>query len=177
VPIELILSFRHFSIQGDVGGGHYYAYIRPSGAVGMDYEAFAEHVRSTGPPSSSQSQKSEGENGKDEAENSKQQKEKVKEVKEVKESLDALARNGQWLKFNDETVMKVTHLTLHSLTLPVLSCPVLSCPVLSCRFSILVTVRRACNGVDVSVVASSLAPLVYSLQACFLILSAPPLNL
>jgi hypothetical protein len=95
-------------MQGDVGGGHYYAYIRPSGAVGMDYEAFAEHVRSTGPPSSSQSQKAEGENGKDEAECSKQQKEKAKELKE---SLDALARNGQWLKFNDETVMKVTHLT------------------------------------------------------------------
>lgn len=96
----------HSTMQGDVGGGHYYAYIRPSGAVGMDYEAFAEHVRSTGPPSSSQNQKVEGENGKEsEAESSKKQKEKTKEVKE---SLDALARNGQWLKFNDETVMKVT---------------------------------------------------------------------
>ena len=93
-------------MQGDVGGGHYYAYIRPSGAVGMDYEAFAEHVRSTGPPSSSQKQKAEGKNGKEgETESSKQQK-----AKEVKESLDALARNGQWLKFNDETVMKVTRL-------------------------------------------------------------------
>ena len=92
-----------------MGGGHYYAYIRPSGAVGMDYEAFAEHVRSTGPPSSSQSQSAaEGESeqaGKEsEAKVMKQQKDKVKE------SLDALARNGQWLKFNDETVMKVTTL-------------------------------------------------------------------
>ena len=113
--LPCIPSFENiFSPQGDVGGGHYYAYIRPNGTVGMNYESFAAHARdvSEGPDVNESVRENAGggkEGGSGDGGESKSDVGGVEERRraEVKNMLDSQARNGQWLKFNDETVMKV----------------------------------------------------------------------
>jgi hypothetical protein len=108
-----------------VGGGHYYAYIRPNGSVGMDYEAFAAHAYTDPHPDAhphapysgqdSNTATGDGHSGSDghaDADAHADMTEATRKSREAaalkrKEELDAAARNGQWLKFNDETVLKV----------------------------------------------------------------------
>ena len=112
-----------------MGGGHYYAYIRPNGSVGMDYEAFAAHAYTDPHPDlgphtpytgqdaptaaiSSTADSHSGPDGTADADAHADMTEATKKSREAaalkrKEELDAAARNGQWLKFNDETVLKV----------------------------------------------------------------------
>ena len=109
-----------FGLQGDVGGGHYYAYIRPNGtgAEGFDYEASADKgagaqsVRSSG--SSSGTAESKGEEG------AVGDEERGGLGGLVRENLDKNARHGQWFKFNDETVLKVGHFAWCHCFLPLL---------------------------------------------------------
>jgi hypothetical protein len=113
-----------------VGGGHYYAYIRPNGSVGMDYEAFAAHAYTDphpdvhphapyggqdAPTTAAANSTGDGHSGPDgsaDADAHADMTEATRKSREAaalkrKEELDAAARNGQWLKFNDETVLKV----------------------------------------------------------------------
>lgn len=96
-----------------MGGGHYYAYIRPDGTVGMNYESFAAHARDVSERSGGGENEKEGEGkregGGGEGGERKGEGDGVDEKRraEMKEMLDTKARNGQWLKFNDETVTKV----------------------------------------------------------------------
>ena len=87
-----------------MGGGHYYAYIRPNGSMGFDYEAFAAHGETNTPI-----QESEPGPYKNNVRFNERKKndEKVEETK--KDLLDRKARDGQWFKFNDEFVLKVKH--------------------------------------------------------------------
>ena len=96
--------------QGDVGGGHYYAYIRPNGSVGMDYEAFAAHAYTDlNIPYDSQDANNNTDGGEDGSADMSDTTRNLREIAALKhkEELNAAARNGQWLKFNDETVLKV----------------------------------------------------------------------
>ena len=99
-----------------MGGGHYYAYIRPNGTVGMNYESFAAHARDVSEGSgggengnAGEGKEGKGEGGGGEGGECKGEGDGVDEKRraEMKEMLDTKARNGQWLKFNDETVTKV----------------------------------------------------------------------
>lgn len=113
-----------------MGGGHYYAYIRPNGSVGMDYEAFAAHGYTDPHPdvhphapytgqdapyttaTTSPTYGHSGPGGTADADAHADMTEATRMSREAaalkrKEELDAAARNGQWLKFNDETVLKV----------------------------------------------------------------------
>ena len=84
--------------QGDVGGGHYYAYIRPGAGAGYDKSSggtgvgrfdYAEAARHGLTASSSSTG-----NG-------------HHEDKDIQTVLERTARTGQWFKFNDEAVTKV----------------------------------------------------------------------
>ena len=92
--------------QGDVGGGHYYAYIRPgagydksSGETStsrFDYAEAARHGLTASSSSSAASASAATSTGNGHHED-----------KDVQSVLEKTARNGQWFKFNDEAVMKV----------------------------------------------------------------------
>ena len=98
--------------QGDVGGGHYYAYIRPgagceqsagesgSGTSRFNYAEAAKHGLTASSSSSSSSAAASASaaatgNG-------------HHEDKDIQTVLERTARNGQWFKFNDEAVTKVS---------------------------------------------------------------------
>jgi hypothetical protein len=100
--------------QGDVGGGHYHAHIRPNSGVGFDYQTFAaqaeetarnSHMDSEGVPLDS--------NGGFRILNSNNRRNngcgefRVRTAGEKKDILENQARHGQWYKFDDETVQMV----------------------------------------------------------------------
>ena len=110
--IHLFLLFLpsilfNLALQGDVGGGHYYAYIRPNGTMGFDYETFAAHGQTNTPIQESDPKLFKNNISFPESKNSN---EKEKETK--KDLLDRKARDGQWFKFNDEFVLKVSYFHL-----------------------------------------------------------------
>jgi hypothetical protein len=114
-----------------VGGGHYYAYIRPNGSVGFDYQTFANnthaftqdaHVPNGDRDANTDAAESKGAESEDVdglsggfirasdgpsiggvGSNG----DSVRTPKLTKELLEKQARDGQWFKFNDETVVKV----------------------------------------------------------------------
>ena len=86
-----------------MGGGHYYAYIRPNGTMGFDYEAFAASGPGSSENNMSSTESKKGEEMKDSVTN-----EMERDIeKEREKEKDKEARNGQWFKFNDESVLKV----------------------------------------------------------------------
>jgi Ubiquitin carboxyl-terminal hydrolase len=118
--------------QGDVGGGHYYAYIRPGKGkpvdpessdkveiVGFDYQRAAERageeyekagvdprtVVSAGSASGVGSSSSSGGGG--DGDDGDMSPEAVALMQKIDQCLEAEARGGQWYKFNDESVQKV----------------------------------------------------------------------
>jgi len=113
--------------KGDVGGGHYHAYIRPNGSVGFDYQTFSAQAEATtrdaydssngvhidpnrdtskdpnrGGTSSASSSSADGTNDR-ELNTSRG----ISTSEGKIELLEKQARHGQWYKFNDETVQKV----------------------------------------------------------------------
>jgi hypothetical protein len=108
------IIFMQYDCQGDVGGGHYHAYIRPNGSVGFDYQTFAaqaeatarnDHMDAEGVPLDSNGgfrsldSNNRRNNGCSEY--------RVRTAEEKKDILENQARHGQWYKFNDETVQMV----------------------------------------------------------------------